>query len=46
MKKYFSHENVVTFVLVTLACVLAISLMPFVRKVLPWAKKSTTTTGS
>ncbi len=46
MKKIFSRENIVTFVLVTLACATAIVvIVPLVRKFLP-KKASTVTTAS
>ena len=43
MKKYFSHENIVTFVLVSLACAVAILfVVPTARKFVPGLKKTTT----
>lgn len=46
MKKIFSHQNIVTFVLVTLACATAIVvIVPLIRKFVPF-KKTTTTTAS
>ena len=45
MKKYFSHQNIVTFVLVVLACATAmIVVVPLARKYVPGLKKTTTTT--
>ena len=44
MKKYFSHENIVTFVLVSLACAAAILfVVPAARKFVPGLKKTTST---
>jgi hypothetical protein len=43
MKKYFSHQNIVTFILVGLACATAIIvIVPLIRKFVPWAKKTAT----
>ncbi|MGO8839475.1 MAG: hypothetical protein ACLP7I_12085 [Limisphaerales bacterium] len=40
MKKYFSAENITTFVLVVLACSFALIITP---KVFGWVSKKTTT---
>jgi predicted ABC-type exoprotein transport system permease subunit len=45
MKKYFSSQNIVSFVLVTLACAASILIViPLARKFVPGLKKTTTTT--
>ena len=44
MKKVFSKENIVTFVLVALACAVGVVvIVPVFRKVVPGMKKTTTT---
>jgi hypothetical protein len=43
MKKYFSHENIVTFVLVVIACGTALVVTP---KIWGWISKKTGTATS
>jgi hypothetical protein len=45
MKKYFCEENIVTFVIVALACAAAITLVvPLARKFIPSFRSSSTVT--
>ena len=44
MKKYFCEENIVTFVIVALACAFAVTVVvPLARKFIPGLKNNSTT---